>query len=138
MRGAKWPRHRRALRDIMAGRGAIMQTPRACFFDVFGTLVDWRTSIARESEAILRPLGHSLDWLAFADAWRGEYQPTMAEIRYGRQTFGKLDLLHRRNLEAILPRFKNSGLADETIRNLNLACHRHDGWPDAAPSLARL
>ena len=61
-----------------------MQTPKACFFDVFGTLVDWRTSIAREAEAILKPLGHSLDWLAFADAWRGEYQPAMEEIRSGR------------------------------------------------------
>ena len=54
-----------------------MQTPKACFFDVFGTLVDWRSSIAREAEAILKPLGHSLDWLGFADAWRGEYQPAM-------------------------------------------------------------
>ena len=61
-----------------------MQTPKACFFDVFGTLVDWRSSIAREAEAILKPLGHSLDWLAFADAWRGEYQPAMEEIRSGR------------------------------------------------------
>ena len=58
-----------------------MQTPKACFFDVFGTLVDWRTCIAREAEAVLEPLGHSLDWLAFADAWRGEYQPAMEEVR---------------------------------------------------------
>ena len=51
--------------------------PKALFFDVFGTLVDWRTSIAREAEAVLAPLGHALDWLAFADAWRDEYQPAM-------------------------------------------------------------
>src|SRR6478609_2502886 len=63
--------------------GEPMQPPKACFFDVFGTLVDWRTSIAREAEAILRPLGHSLEWLAFADAWRAEYQPAMEEIRSG-------------------------------------------------------
>ena len=83
-----------------------MQTPKACFFDVFGTLVDWRSSIARETEKVLSPLGHSLDWLAFADAWRGEYQPAMEEIRSGRLAFCKLDILHRRNLERILPRFK--------------------------------
>ena len=47
---------------------------RALLFNVFGTLVDCRTSIAREAEAILKPLGCTLDWLAFADAWRGEYQ----------------------------------------------------------------
>ena len=60
---------------------------QALFFDVFGTLVDWRTSIAREAEASLAPLGFHLDWLAFADAWRGEYQPAMEEIRSGRQPF---------------------------------------------------
>jgi 2-haloacid dehalogenase len=122
----------------MAARGAIMQTPRACFFDVFGTLVDWRTSIARESETILKPLGHSLDWLAFADAWRGEYQPAMEEIRSGRFPFSKLDVLHRRNLERILPRFDVAGLPEATLRQLNLAWHRLDAWPDAAPGLARL
>ncbi len=83
---------------------------RALFFDVFGTLVDWRTSIAREAQRILAPLGHSHDWSAFADAWRGEYQPAMDEVRSGRIPFCKLDVLHRHNLERILPRFGISGL----------------------------
>ena len=78
---------------------------KALFFDVFGTLVDWRTSVAREAERILNPRGHRLDWLAFADAWRAEYQPGMEEVRSGRQPFAKLDVLHRRNLERFLPRF---------------------------------
>jgi len=112
--------------------------PTALFFDVFGTLVDWRTSIAREAKDILRPLGHSLDWLAFADAWRGEYQPAMDEIRSGRLPFSKLDVLHRHNLEKILPRFKISGLPAETMRHLNLAWHRLDAWPDSSPGLIRL
>src|SRR6266513_4536610 len=83
---------------------------KALFFDVFGTVVDWRTSIARESEAVLKPMGYALDWLAFADAWRDEYQPAMEEVRSGKIPFSKLDFLHRRNLERILPRFKVSGL----------------------------
>ncbi len=112
--------------------------PKACFFDVFGTLANWRDSIAREAEAVLAPLGHALDWLAFADAWRGEYQPAMDEIRSGRLPFSKLDVLHRRNLERILPRFNVSGLPEETLRHLNMAWHRLDAWPDAAPGLARL
>ena len=82
-----------------------VQAVEALFFDVFGTLVDWRTSIAREAERMLAPLGHKLDWLAFADAWRGEYQPGMEEVRSGRIPFCKLDVLHRHNLERILPRF---------------------------------
>jgi 2-haloacid dehalogenase len=115
-----------------------MQAPKALFFDVFGTLVDWRTSIAREAAMILGPLGHKLDWLAFADAWRGEYQPAMEEIRSGRMAFCKLDVLHRRNLERILPRFDIADLPEDVLRNLNLAWHRLDAWPDAAPGLARL
>jgi 2-haloacid dehalogenase len=112
--------------------------PKALFFDVFGTLVDWRSGVAREAERVLEPLGYSIDWLAFADAWRDEYQPSMDEVRAGRVPFCKLDLLHRRNLERILPRFGLAGLAEAALRDLNLAWHRLDGWPDAAPGLARL
>jgi 2-haloacid dehalogenase len=111
---------------------------KALFFDVFGTVVDWRTSIARESEAILKPKGYALDWLAFADAWRDEYQPAMEEVRSGKIPFSKLDFLHRRNLERILPRFKVSGLDEPTMQHFNKAWHRLDGWPDAAAGLQRL
>src|SRR5262245_43807680 len=111
---------------------------KALFFDVFGTLVDWRTSIARETEASLKPLGYSLDWMAFADAWRGEYQPAMDDVRQGRIPFCKLDVLHRRNLDRILPRFGISALDETVATHLNLAWHRLDGWPDSAPGLVRL
>jgi 2-haloacid dehalogenase len=111
---------------------------QALFFDVFGTLVDWRSSIAREAEATLKPLGFSLDWLAFADAWRGEYQGAMEEVRAGRIPFCKLDILHRRNLDLILPRFGAGTLSDAVRRDLNLAWHRLDAWPDVPPGLKRL
>jgi 2-haloacid dehalogenase len=111
---------------------------KALFFDVFGTLVDWRSSIAREAEAMLKPLGYTLDWPAFADAWRGEYQGAMEEVRAGRIAFCKLDILHRRNLELVLPRFGVGTLSEEERRDLNLAWHRLDAWPDVAPGLARL
>jgi 2-haloacid dehalogenase len=111
---------------------------QALFFDVFGTLVDWRTSIAREAERILRPQGHSLDWPAFADAWRGEYQPGMDEVRSGRIPFSKLDVLHRRNLERFLPRFGLTNLSDATLHDLTLGWHRLDAWPDVPAALARL
>ena len=110
----------------------------ALFFDVFGTLVDWRAGIAREAERILQPLGYRLDWLAFADVWRDEYQPAMEEVRAGQIPFCKLDLLHRRNLDRILPRFGISGLGEDAARELNLAWHRLDAWPDAPHGLARL
>jgi 2-haloacid dehalogenase len=111
---------------------------QALFFDVFGTLVDWRSGVARESERILAPLGHRLDWPAFADAWRGEYKPAMAEVQSGRTPFCKLDVLHRRNLERIMPRFGIDALPDETLRELNLAWHRLPAWPEVPEALTRL
>ncbi len=115
-----------------------MSEPKALFFDVFGTLVDWRTSIARESEQVLKPLGASVDWLAFADAWRGEYQGAMDQVRDGHIPFCKLDVLHRRNLDLILPRFNISGIAENALQYLNLAWHRLDAWPDVEPGMTRL
>ncbi len=111
---------------------------RALFFDVFGTLMDWRSSVAREAEIILGNLGYSLDWVAFADAWRGEYQPGMEEVRSGKIPFSKLDVLHRRNLERILPRFGLENLSDEVLHDLNLAWHRLDAWPDVPAAMKRL
>jgi 2-haloacid dehalogenase len=110
----------------------------ALFFDVFGTLVDWRNSIAREAKAMLEPKGYALDWLAFADAWRGEYQGAMDEVRSGRIPFCKLDVLHRRNLELILPRFHIERLSEAERHDLNLAWHRLDAWPDVSRGLYRL
>jgi 2-haloacid dehalogenase len=111
---------------------------KALFFDVFGTLVDWRTSIAREAKAALEPHGFALDWLGFADAWRGEYQGGMEEVRSGRIGFCKLDVLHRRNLDRVLPRFGADKLGEAERVNLNLAWHRLDAWPDVPPGLKRL
>ena len=115
-----------------------MNRVKALLFDVFGTLVDWRTSIARQAQAILAPQGVAIDWLAFADAWRAQYQPSMEEIRSGRTPFCKLDVLHRRNLDTILPAFGLGGVDEATRTTLNLAWHRLDPWPDVAPGLARL
>ena len=112
--------------------------PKALLFDVFGTLVDWRSSIARESEQVLKPLGVTADWLAFADAWRGEYQGAMDQVRDGHITFCKLDVLHRRNLELIMPRFNISGIAENALQYLNLAWHRLDAWPDVPPGMSQL
>jgi 2-haloacid dehalogenase len=111
---------------------------KALFFDVFGTLVDWRSSIAREAKTMLEPRGHALDWAAFADAWRGEYQRAMEEVRTGRIPFCKLDVLHRRNLDRILPRFRLDALDEDDRRQLNMAWHRLDAWPDVTRGLAGL
>jgi 2-haloacid dehalogenase len=118
--------------------GNPMDSVKALIFDVFGTLVDWRTCVARESKVILEPLGFKLDWLAFADAWRAEYQPGMEEVRSGRIPFSKLDVIHRRMLERIRPRFGLEKVDEAVMKELNLAWHRLDAWPDVPPGLTRL
>ena len=111
---------------------------KALFFDVFGTLVDWRSGVARDAELVLEPRGFALDWLALADAWRGQYQPAMEEIRSGRLPYTKLDVLHRQMLQKILPRFGIEKIADADLNQLTLAWHRLDAWPDVQPGLAML
>jgi 2-haloacid dehalogenase len=113
-----------------------MQGVRALIFDVFGTLVDWRSGVARDVRA---SFGAAVDAEAFADAWRDEYQPAMEAVRAGRVPFCKLDALHRRNLDRVLDRLGLAPRADEALRrDLNLAWHHLDAWPDVTPALARL
>ena len=108
----------------------------ALVFDIFGTLVDWRTSIAREVRAAL---GDTVDAEAFADAWRDQYQPAMEDVRSGRLPFSKLDVLHRRNLDVVLRELGLEAALDEAAKvALNLAWHRLDAWPDVAAGLVRL
>jgi 2-haloacid dehalogenase len=115
-----------------------MPAVKILLFDVFGTLVDWRAGVAREARTVLAPLGHDLDWLAFADAWRAQYQPAMEDVRTGRIPFSKLDVLHRRNLDRVLADVGLDGVPERARADLNLAWHRLDAWPDVAPGLARL
>ena len=118
--------------------GKVPAGVKALFYDVFGTLVDWRTGVAREAERILSPLGFSLDWLAFADAWRAEYQPGMEEIRAGRKPFSRLDVVHRGMLERIRTRFGLENLEEPVLQELNLAWHRLDAWPGVTAGLQKL
>jgi 2-haloacid dehalogenase len=111
---------------------------RALTFDVFGTVVDWRSSVAREAEAALARKGYALDWPAFADRWRARYQPALDKVRTGERPFAILDELHRENLLALLEEEGIHGLSDAEIGDLNRAWHRLDPWPDVAEGLERL
>lgn len=111
---------------------------KALLFDVFGTVVDWRTSVIRELDGFGRGRGIEKDWAAFADRWRSLYQPAMEEVRSGRRTWTTLDTLHRESLETLLAEFKITGLAGHEVDHLNTIWHRLDPWPDAVGGLLRL
>lgn len=113
---------------------------QALVFDVFGTVVDWRSGVARESAPFIARYAPSADPAAFADAWRRLYSPAMEEIRSGRRPFVRLDLLHRENLEAVLPEFgiDLAAVPPSQLDALNLAWRRLDPWPDTVPGLTRL
>jgi 2-haloacid dehalogenase len=112
---------------------------KACLFDVFGTVVDWRTSVSEDLAAFAREKGVSgIDWLEFAVEWRKLYQPSMEEVRSGRRAWTILDVLHRESLVALIERYGISGLAPADIDHLSRAWHRLNPWPDVVEGLARL
>ncbi|MEM7176867.1 MAG: haloacid dehalogenase type II [Pseudomonadota bacterium] len=112
---------------------------RAAIFDVFGTVVDWRTGVAAVAGRSFAEHGIALDPLAFADAWRDEYQPAMEQIRSGGRGYVALDDLHFENLNRILPRFGLEGVFDDaSLWALNAAWERLPPWPDSVPGLTAI
>jgi 2-haloacid dehalogenase len=112
---------------------------RACLFDVFGTVVDWRTSVSRDLAAFAREKRlPTIDWLEFAIEWRRLYQPSMEEVRSGRREWTILDVLHRESLDALVRRYAITGLADADLDHMNRAWHRLEPWPDVVEGLARM
>ena len=108
---------------------------RALVFDVFGTVVDWRSGVARE---VGRLLGDRVDPFDVADDWRGRYSPALDRVRTGELPWTPLDALHRASLDELLA---ERGLddVDPAVRDeLTLAWHRLDPWPDSVPGLTRL
>ena len=110
----------------------------ALVFDVFGTVVDWRSSVIRELEAFGCDRRLSADWTALADAWRAGYQPSMERVRKGERAWAVIDDLHRETLEMLLTKFGIGGLSEADKDHLNKAWHRLDPWPDAVAGLTRL
>lgn len=115
--------------------------PRAFAFDIFGTVVDWRSGIARDSATHLAAIDrHDVDPYRFADAWRGRYVPAMAEVREGRRAWVVLDILHREMLDATLVAhgIDPAGVCEDRLADWTRAWHRLDPWPDSVAGLDRL
>ncbi len=112
---------------------------KALLFDVFGTCVDWRSSVARDLAAFAGERGLTgVDWTRFADDWRALYQPAMEDVRSGRRPFTILDVLHRESLDNLLDKYAVTGLSEADRDHVNRVWHRLDPWPDTVPGLIRL
>lgn len=108
-------------------------TVKALIFDVFGTCVDWRSSVAREVEKVFP----RVDAIEFAMAWRAEYDPAMAKIRSGNRPYTDLDVLHFENLQRVCEDF-NVSKDDAALWDLNKAWEKLDPWDDVLPGLNAL
>jgi 2-haloacid dehalogenase len=111
---------------------------KALVFDVFGTVVDWHGSVARELRELGRQKGLRVNAVKFAKAWRAGYRPAMDRVRNGEAPFEKIDVIHRAILEDVLKQFKVTTLTEEEKAHLNLVWHRLKPWPDSVRGLKRL
>jgi len=112
------------------------QRPAAYIFDVFGTIVDWRNSVAWVATNFFSSRNIEIDGLAFADFWRDQYVPAMARIRSGNRGYVSLDQLHYENLLACLEHFDlQSNLSETECWALNTAWEQLDPWPDSQDGL---
>jgi len=119
----------------------------AFIFDVFGTVVDWRTSVVKELRELGRKHGidpESVDWRAFAQEWRNGYMANTRRIAQEGASSGSfnVDIMHRQILDLLLTKSKwakyGTSWTEEEKRELNLVWHRLDGWADAVPWLNEL
>jgi 2-haloacid dehalogenase len=131
-------------REFLAAHMALMAAPskplgvKALTFDVFGTVVDWRSSIIREGAEWAKPKGLQVDWAKFAQRWRAGYGPAMDKVRKGTLPWMKIDALHRLILDGVLKEFNITGLTEQEKDHWNRVWHRLTPWPDAADGLMRL
>ena len=115
-----------------------LKNVKAMTFDVFGTVVDWRSSIAREAKIMGDQKGFDFDWDNFADKWRAGYGPSMNKVRTGELPWTKIDVLHRMILDELLSEYNITNLTESEKDHFNRAWHRLDPWPDSVPGLTEL
>ena len=111
---------------------------RALTFDVFGTVVDWRSTVIAEGQALGQRLGLRADWPALADAWRRAYYASMAQVARGALAWDTIDVLHRRALDELLPRHGLAVIGEADRAQFNRVWHRLAAWPDTVAGLGRL
>jgi len=119
-------------------RQSIISSVKVLAFDVFGTVVNWRSSVIAEGAEFGKAKGLNIDWAAFADTWRSIYRPYMDRVGTGNLPWTKLDHLHRQMLEETLSKFAINNLSEDEKQHFNRVWQRLRPWPDSVPGLSRL
>lgn len=122
----------------MSSFGSHNKEPKALLFDVFGTVVDWRSSAINELKSYGSSRGIEANWEAFADDWRGLYQPSMEAVRNGSRAFTVLDDLHRESLRTLISKYDLPRPSEREEDHLVTIWHRLKPWPDVIDGLYRL
>jgi hypothetical protein len=137
---------------------ALKTTPRALFFDVFGTCVDWRSTVVGElhaqSHASLNAATASLastvrfkasdmtleHWGLFAQQWRDSYKQFTKQLAADPTIpWVSVDEHHLRSLRDLMAEWQIEGLwDDEELRQISLVWHRLEPWADSAMGVALL
>lgn len=115
-----------------------LENVQALVFDVFGTVVDWRSSVIEELEQFGRTKDLSRNWAEFADLWRRGYGDGTRRVNEGADDWVPVDVIHRRKLDQLLDQFQMPGLPEHEIDHLNRVWHRLNPWPDSVEGLTRL
>jgi 2-haloacid dehalogenase len=111
---------------------------RALTFDTYGTVVDWRTSVLRDLEALGERKSLTVDWVRFLDDWKAAYRPAMDKVNRGESPWTNVDAIYRLRLRELLIAYEISSLATEEVEALARVWWRLHPWSDAVPGLRRL
>lgn len=112
---------------------------KALLFDVFGTVVDWRTSLIDNFTEWGDAKGIKGNWTGLVDAWRGAYMPSMDEVRKNPDKgFLILDELQRKSVEPLAAKLGITGLTSADFDYLTRGWHSLEPWPDSVNGLTRL
>src|SRR6478672_7936523 len=135
---ASAPLAQRTLAGSAARRDSDVASVKALVFDVFGTVVDWRSSVADQVRTLASRKRLTIDGEKFADAWRAGYGPSMNRVRSGELPWTRLDDLHWMTLDRLLVDHGLTTLTEADKDALNKAWHRLQPWPDTVAALTRL
>lgn len=116
----------------------VLEGVKALTFDVFGTVVDYRSSIISEGRLLAAKHGFDVDWEEFADAWRAEYRPSMDRAMQGSDSWVNVDSIYRSVLDQLVERYGLYGLTEEETADFSFVWHRLHAWGDSVPGLHRL